>query len=107
MFPDFDGITGHPLGRLHKVKNHAMLIDSFAAFSGQYPDYELHFYGQGDLEGELKQRAENLKISDKVVWHGFCGNVTKEVQDAGMFVLSSNYEGISNSRNCPAMLSTE
>ena len=96
----YEGRRSHrvvSVGRLHKVKNHAMLIDSFAAFSGQYPDYELHFYGQGDLEGELKQRAENLKISDKVVWHGFCGNVTKEVQDAGMFVLSSNYEGISNS----------
>lgn len=85
------------VGRLHKVKNHAMLIDAFAEFVNIFPDYELHFYGQGDLEQELRQRTAKLEISDKVVWHGFCENVKEKIQTAGMFVLTSNYEGISNS----------
>ena len=85
------------VGRLHAVKNHALLFEAFADFSGQFPDYELHIYGQGELEAELKEKAVSLGISDKIVWHGFRKNVTEEIRDAGMFVSTSNYEGISNS----------
>lgn len=84
-------------GRLHKQKNHALLLDAFAEFSRRFPEYELHIYGQGELEEELKKRADKLGIQDKVVWHGFCKDVKKEIRDARMFVLSSDFEGISNS----------
>ena len=46
---------------------------------------------------ELTQKAENLGISNKVIWHGFCKSVKEEIKDSKMFVLSSDYEGISNS----------
>lgn len=85
------------VGRLHKQKNHALLLKAFADFSAQFPDYELHVYGQGELEEALKRLAEELKIGRKVVWHGFCADVREEIRDAGMFVLSSDFEGISNS----------
>lgn len=85
------------VGRLHKQKNHALLLEAFADFTGKFPDYELHVYGQGELEKALKERANALKIGNKVIWHGFCSNVREEIKDAAMFVLSSDYEGISNS----------
>lgn len=85
------------VGRLHAVKNHELLFDAFADFSKQFPEYELHIYGQGELEQELKEHAGHLKISDKVIWHGFRKDVTEEIKDAGMFISTSNYEGISNS----------
>ncbi len=85
------------VGRLHAVKNHELLFDAFADFSKQFPEYELHIYGQGELEQKLKEHANNLKISDKIVWHGFRKDVTEEIRDAGMFISTSNYEGISNS----------
>lgn len=85
------------VGRLHAVKNHELLFNAFADFSKQFPEYELHIYGQGELEQELKEHAGHLKISDKVIWHGFRKDVTEEIKDAGMFVSTSNYEGISNS----------
>lgn len=85
------------VGRLHRQKNHALLLNAFSDFSERHPDYELHVYGEGELEGILKKQAELLKIEDKVVWHGFCADVRKEIRDAGMFVLSSDFEGISNS----------
>lgn len=96
----FEGVRSHRVvtaGRLHKQKNHALLLDAFAVFAHSFPDYELHVYGQGELEGELKKRADTLGIKDKVVWHGFCRNVKEEIRDARMFVLSSDFEGISNS----------
>lgn len=85
------------VGRLHAVKNHALLFEAFADFSGSFADYELHIYGKGELEQELKELAERLGISDKIVWHGFRKDVKEEIRDAGMFISTSNYEGISNS----------
>lgn len=84
-------------GRLHKQKNHALLLEAFADFAKKFPDYELHIYGEGELEGRLKEQAARLQIASRVVWHGFCPDVREEIKDAAMFVLSSDYEGISNS----------
>lgn len=85
------------VGRLHAVKNHALLFEAFADFSHKFTDYELHIYGKGELEQELKEHAGRLGISEKIVWHGFRKDVKEEIKDAGMFVSTSNYEGISNS----------
>lgn len=84
-------------GRLHKQKNHALLLEAFAGFSEKFADYELHIYGEGELEGQLKEQAKRLGIASRVVWHGFCPDVREQIKDAAMFVLSSDYEGISNS----------
>lgn len=85
------------VGRLEPVKNHRMLIEAFGMFEKSHPDYTLDIYGQGSLEKELKAYAVSLGIKDKVIFHGFCRNVKEEIRDCGMFVLSSNYEGVSNS----------
>ncbi len=85
------------VGRLHEVKNHALILEAFADFADTFPDYKLHIYGRGELESKLKDQAQSLGISDKVIWHGFVKNVKEEIRDAAMFVSASNYEGISNS----------
>lgn len=84
-------------GRLQPVKNHKMLIDAFAGFVKKHDDYELHLFGIGELEQELKEQVAGLDLKDKVIFRGFSGNVTEEIKDSAMFVLSSDYEGISNS----------
>lgn len=84
-------------GRLHKQKNHALLLEAFALFGARFPDYELHIYGEGELEAPLKEQAVRLQIDSRIVWHGFCADVREKIRDAAMFVLSSDYEGISNS----------
>ena len=85
------------VGRLHGEKNHALLLEAFADFRKQREDYELHIYGQGELEEKLKAYAEELGIAGSVVWHGFSRRVKEEIVDSRMFVLPSDYEGISNS----------
>lgn len=84
-------------GRLEPVKNHRMLIEAFGLFEKTHPDYTLDIYGQGSLEKELKDWAASLGLKDKVVFHGFCRNVKEEIRDCSMFILSSDYEGVSNS----------
>lgn len=85
------------VGRLHKQKNPGLLIVAFSEFVQEFPEYELHIFGQGELEEELKRKVISLGIADKVVWHGFCKDVRARIVDAGMYVLSSDFEGISNS----------
>lgn len=84
-------------GRLEEQKNHVMLLHAFRDFVQKYPDYILHLYGVGPLEQELRALAEELRIGKSVVFEGFHEDILNEIRDAGMYVLSSDYEGISNS----------
>lgn len=85
------------VARLQPQKNHRLLIDAFAEFCKDFPEYELHIFGIGELEEALKQQAEELHINEKIKFRGFSANVKQEIWDSAMFVLSSDYEGISNS----------
>lgn len=84
------------VGRLHPQKNQKMLIRAFAAFAEDHPGYSLDIYGDGEMEGELRQLSADLGIGNKVVFHGTVTDVCSEIADAEMFVLSSDYEGLSN-----------
>lgn len=83
-------------GRLEEVKNHRMLIEAFALFAQDFPEYTLELYGSGSLEGQLKRLAGQKGLEERVVFHGFCSDVKERIRDCSMFVLSSDYEGISN-----------
>lgn len=85
------------VARLQPQKNHKLLLDAFADFVKEYPEYELHLFGIGELEGDLRRQAKRLGIEQKVIFRGFSSNVKEEIWDSAMFVLSSDYEGISNS----------
>lgn len=85
------------VGRLEEQKNHRLLLKAFKEFVESNSEYTLHLYGEGTLEGELRQLAKTLKIENKVIFEGFHTDVLQCVADAGMYVLSSDYEGISNS----------
>lgn len=84
-------------GRFSKQKNFEMLIKSFAAFSGRFPDYNLCIFGDGSLREEYKMLAERLGIADKLILPGYVNDVDEQMKDASIYVSSSNYEGISNS----------
>ena len=62
-----------------------------------FPEYELHIFGIGELEEALKAQVLGLQLEDKIIFRGFSANVREEILDSAMFVLSSDYEGISNS----------
>lgn len=85
------------VARLQPQKNHRLLLDAFAEFGQRFPDYELHIFGVGELEETLRGQAKALQIEKKVIFRGFSSNIKEEIRDSAMFVLSSDYEGISNS----------
>lgn len=85
------------VGRLEPQKNHKLLLRAFAGFVKNHAGYILEIYGKGELEEELKALSRTLGIERNVWLKGFSGHVKEEINNASMYVLSSDYEGISNS----------
>lgn len=84
------------VGRLCPQKNYVLLLEGFAMFCQKHDDYKLEIYGKGELESSLRDLAKTLKIEDKVIFEGFRNDVHEKISDATMFVMSSDYEGLSN-----------
>ncbi len=82
------------VGRLTEQKNLPLLFHSFSDVIKKHPHYTLEIYGEGELRSALEKLANELCIS--VHFHGFSKTVLKEISDAQVFVLSSNFEGVSN-----------
>ena len=85
------------VGRLEPQKNHRLLLEAYAEIASENKDYDLYLYGKGGLEEELKVLSNQLGIADRVHFEGFCKDVHEKIADAAAYVLSSDYEGISNS----------
>lgn len=83
-------------GRLSRQKNYPMLLKAFAKFNSQRPEYRLLIYGKGELFDELELLSKTLKIDGDVQFAGYVNDVDEHIQKAAMFVMSSDYEGISN-----------
>lgn len=84
------------VGRLYPQKNHKMLIEAVADAKKTVPYVQLYIYGEGELKEELQQYAEKFGISDAVHFMGNVPDVHRQISDADIFVLSSDYEGLSN-----------
>ena len=84
------------VGRLEEQKNYALLLNAFAAFKPEHPDYVLHIYGDGSLKKKIQELILDLNLEDSVILKGYVKNWHEEVLDARMYVLSSDYEGMPN-----------
>ena len=78
-------------------KRQDIMLDAFKTVVEKHPDYKLRFYGDGPDEEKMKKYAEELGISDSVIFCGRSDNILKDISRSAMFVLSSDYEGIPNS----------
>lgn len=83
-------------GRLTRQKNHKLLIDAFNEIHKKYPKEKLFIYGEGELRNELEGLISSLGLEDSVLLPGRIDNVEEKMQDAKIFVLSSDYEGLPN-----------
>lgn len=84
-------------GRLTAQKNHLLLIKAFQKFHQAFPEYTLEIYGEGELKEELQKQISKAELDTCAFLKGFSDNLPEEFKDSAMYVLSSDYEGISNS----------
>lgn len=94
------------VGRLDANKNHEMLLRVFADMQETYPDWRVRIYGGGlhgtgggseeNTEPLLRMLVQELGIADKVDFMGRQTHIREKIEQASVFVLVSDYEGMPN-----------
>ncbi len=83
------------IGRLEPQKDFATLVRAFAKLREQQ-DCRLVLLGAGQQHVELENLSKQLGVKDSVKLLGFVENPHRYLARAGVFVLSSAWEGLSN-----------
>lgn len=84
------------VGRLAPQKNQELLLEAFSIVTKKIPNLCLEIYGKGELLERLQNRCMQLGIDGQVSFKGNVSNVHDCIKDAKAFVLSSDFEGLSN-----------
>lgn len=86
------------VGRLDNYqKRYDVMLKAFKLFSESHPDYILKLYGRGGDEDEIKQWVKDMELEDKVKFMGLTTTPMHDIVNDGMFIITSDFEGISNS----------
>lgn len=86
-------------GRISRQKNQLLLLRAFQIILKKYPEYMLKIYGElqeNDFYEELQRYIDKTGLQDKVLFMGVTDTLREEIQNAAVFVLPSNYEGMPN-----------
>lgn len=84
------------VGRLEKQKAFHFAIEAFAGVVDKFPNLRLKIVGKGSLEKDLKQKALDYNVADKVDFEGFQIDIIPFYLYANGTLLTSIYEGYPN-----------
>ena len=84
------------VGRLVRQKNQELLINAFSLIAEKFPDWMLTIYGEGGHRQLLETVIKMKNLSYRVILPGIIKDVDRALHQAGIFVLSSEYEGLPN-----------
>lgn len=87
------------VGRITFEKNQLMLLKAFDRIKDKFPSARVRVYGEGiggDAWKEMDAYIRQNGIAHRVEFMGPSSSLEKEIVDAALFVLPSNYEGMSN-----------
>lgn len=86
------------VGRLDNYqKRYDIMIKAFSLFSKTHPEWVLKLYGVGSDENDIKQWCHEEGVDDKVFFMGLTKQPMVDISKCGMFLITSDFEGISNS----------
>ena len=88
-------LVGH-VGRFNMQKNHSFLLDVFKEIKARDGKARLVLVGKGELEAELRSKAERLGILDSIVFTGVRKDIPELLSAMDVFVFPSFYEGMPN-----------
>ena len=78
---------------LTQVKNHSFLLSAFAAALERNPDYVLALAGDGPLRKDIERQAQELGVSERVLFLGLRTDVPRLLQMMDVMALPSLFEG--------------
>ena len=85
------------MGRLDNIqKRHDILIEAFNIFTKKNPGYNLVLYGEGPDKEYDEKLVKKYGLEDSVIFAGAKKGIHSLIRDANMFVMTSDFEGLSN-----------
>lgn len=87
------------VGRITFEKNQLMLLKAFNRIKDKFPSAKVRIYGEGiggEAWKEMDAYIRQNEMAERVEFMGQCSSLEKELPKASLFVLPSNYEGMSN-----------
>lgn len=80
-------------GRFSVEKNLALWIDIASHILEKVPDVSFELYGDGPMLDDIIQKITDLGLSDNIKVFGFCSDINTILQQGGVFMLTSDFEG--------------
>lgn len=94
---DTDNFKIISIGRLdNNQKRYDIMIEGFNKFTKMHPEYTLEIFGKGPDEEAIIEIAKNSEVNYKIHFHGLTINASKELLNAKIFLITSDFEGIPN-----------
>jgi glycosyltransferase involved in cell wall biosynthesis len=84
------------VGRLDNQKAYDTMFKAFAIFAKQHPEHRLNVYGDGRNRDKLEQLIRELDLESRIILHGNRPDAVEQIENAGMFVMTSCSEGMPN-----------
>jgi len=83
-------------GRLEPQKNYFMMLDAFKLAIETNRKIHLTIIGKGSLKLHIEKYSAQLGLSNNVTFIGFINDPERLIQQASIFLLSSDFEGFGN-----------
>lgn len=90
----FDCFTFCHAGRFEKSKNHLMLLQAIQLIKEH--NFRVLIAGAGPTELWVRQKAEEMGLSGKIIFLGYRNNVVKYLSKSDGYLLTSDFEGFPN-----------
>ncbi len=84
------------VGRLIKEKNYPMLISAFEIVSKSHNQYRLEIFGDGPEKENIQKLIDAKGLQSRVKLMGLRSDLLNCINDALLFVMSSDFEGMPN-----------
>jgi len=97
------------VARFSPEKRHLLAIDIFIKVLQKMPDAELHFYGFGSTQSDVRKKINENSLDNKAFINDYLDNVREIYASAGLSILTSDSEGFcmgiveSLSNGCPVV----
>ena len=91
--PGLDSNVVLAVGRLVPRKGFKRLIRAFGPIAREHPDWQLHIYGQGKQENEIRRLVRRLRLRKQVKLKGFSHDLPSVLAGGSVFAMTSLSEG--------------
>lgn len=96
LFPEWASVKIIASGRLVPQKDYPTMLNAFARYLKGNPNAYLVILGTGILENQIHDLSEQLGLNDNIQFAGFIDNPLAAMQEADVFLMTSQWEGFGN-----------